>query len=148
MVNDVQCILWPSQSQALNRIKTRDFVLTHFPVNKMAAFFADGIFACIFMNEKFCISFRISLKFVPRGPIDNKSALVKVMAWSLTGDMNQYLPSSLMHIYGTSESWIECMTGDQPFNQQQPINSPQHAWAHRRYTGQVTPGIRTMRVME
>ena len=33
--------------------------------------FADDIFKCIFMNEKFCISIRISLKFVPEGPIDN-----------------------------------------------------------------------------
>ena len=29
------------------------------------------------MNEKFCIYFRISLKFVPTGPIDSKSALVR-----------------------------------------------------------------------
>ena len=26
--------------------------------------FADDIFKCIFMNEKFCISIQISLKFV------------------------------------------------------------------------------------
>ena len=38
--------------------------------------FADGIFKCIFMNENFCILIPISLKFVPKGPIDNKSALV------------------------------------------------------------------------
>ena len=33
------------------------------------------------MNEKFCILIQISLKFVPKGPIDNSSALVRVMAW-------------------------------------------------------------------
>ena len=33
------------------------------------------------MNEKFCISIRISLKSVAKGPIDNKQALVHVMAW-------------------------------------------------------------------
>ena len=32
--------------------------------------FADDIFKCIFVNEKFCISIRISLKFVPNGPVD------------------------------------------------------------------------------
>ena len=48
--------------------------------------FTDAIFKCIFMNEKYCISLRISLKFVPRGPIDNNPALVQVMAWGLTGD--------------------------------------------------------------
>ena len=33
--------------------------------------FADNIFRCIFMKEKFCILIKISLKFVPEGPIDN-----------------------------------------------------------------------------
>ena len=37
--------------------------------------FAHDIFKCIFMNEKFCISIHISLKFVPNGPIDNNTAL-------------------------------------------------------------------------
>ena len=51
----------------------------------MAAILPDNIFKCIFMNEKFCISIRISLKFIRKHPIDNKSALVQVMAWHLTG---------------------------------------------------------------
>ena len=38
------------------------------------------------MNEKFCISIRISLKFVPEGRIDNDSPLVQVMAWCQTCD--------------------------------------------------------------
>ena len=38
------------------------------------------------MNEKFCILIPTSLKFVPKGPIDNKSVLVQVMAWRRTGD--------------------------------------------------------------
>ena len=37
--------------------------------------------------EKFCISIQISLKFVPKGPISNKSALVPVLAWRRKGDM-------------------------------------------------------------
>ena len=37
---------------------------------------ADDIFKCIFVNEKFCISIKISLNFVPKGPIDNNAALV------------------------------------------------------------------------
>ena len=36
--------------------------------------------------KKFGISMQISLKFVPMGPIDYKSALVQVMAWRRTGD--------------------------------------------------------------
>ena len=38
--------------------------------------FADDIFRCIFVNEKFDILIKISLKFVPKGPIGNKPALV------------------------------------------------------------------------
>ena len=52
----------------------------------MAAIWADDIFKCIFLNENFRILIKISLKFVPKVPIDNKSALVQVMAWRRTGD--------------------------------------------------------------
>ena len=38
--------------------------------------FAENIFRCIFANEKFCILIKFSLKFVPKGQIDNNSALV------------------------------------------------------------------------
>ena len=47
--------------------------------------FADDIFKCIFFNENFCVVIRISLKFVPKVPIYNKSASVQVMAWHRTG---------------------------------------------------------------
>ena len=55
--------------------------LTHLPVNKMASILAEGIFTCIFLNVNVKIAIIISLKFVPKGPIDNKWALVQVMAW-------------------------------------------------------------------
>ena len=51
----------------------------------MAAVSTDNILKCIFMNEKFCISIRISLKFISKGPMDYKSALAEVMAWRRTG---------------------------------------------------------------
>ena len=52
----------------------------------MAAILADDNFKCIFLNENDRIPIQISLKFVPRSPIDNKSALVQVVAWRQTGD--------------------------------------------------------------
>ena len=52
----------------------------------MATILADDIFKCNFLNEKARISITISLKFVPKGPIDNESALVQVMAWRRTDD--------------------------------------------------------------
>ena len=48
--------------------------------------FANDVFRCIFMNGKFCILIKISLKIVPKGPIDNNPALVYVMAWRQIGD--------------------------------------------------------------
>ena len=48
--------------------------------------FADDIFKWIFMNVKLHILIRISLKFVSKGQIDNKNALVQVMAWCWIGD--------------------------------------------------------------
>ena len=35
------------------------------------------------------------MMFVPKGPIDNKSALVRVMAWRRTGD--KPLPESMLN---------------------------------------------------
>ena len=51
----------------------------------MVAIVADNIFKRIFMNENVRISIQISLKFVPKGSIDNKPALAEVMAWCLLG---------------------------------------------------------------
>ena len=48
------------------------------------------IFQMTFSNTSLLMKIRIlilmSLKFVPEGTIDNKSVLVQVMAWRLTGD--------------------------------------------------------------
>ena len=52
----------------------------------MAAILADDIFNCIFLNENDRILIQISLKYVPKIPIDNKLALVQVMAWRQAGD--------------------------------------------------------------
>ena len=43
--------------------------------------FPDDIFKRIFLNENVWISIRISLKLVPKGPIDRIPALVQIMAW-------------------------------------------------------------------
>ena len=47
----------------------------------MATKFADNIFKCIFLNENVSIWIKISLKFVPKGPINNTPALVQMIAW-------------------------------------------------------------------
>ena len=55
--------------------------LTHWGQDKM-----DAIFKCIFLNENVWIPIKISLKFVPKGPINNIPALVEIMAWRRPGD--------------------------------------------------------------
>ena len=60
----------------------------------MAANLADNIYKCIFLNENDKILIKFSLMFVPRSPIDNKPALVQVMAWRRTGD--KPLPEPMM----------------------------------------------------
>ena len=77
--------------------------------------FTDDIFKCIFVNEKFCISNQILLKFVPKDQINKKSAFVQaiqVMAWCRTGDKplpEPVPPSSLTHIWRQGDelkSWL------------------------------------------
>ena len=52
----------------------------------MAATLADDNFICKFVNENILISITISLKFVPKGLINNIPALVQIMAWHHPGD--------------------------------------------------------------
>ena len=60
----------------------------------MAGILADDFFKCIFLNENDKIPIQIPLKCVPSSPIDNKPALVMVMAWRRKGDTP--LPEPMM----------------------------------------------------
>ena len=71
--------------------------------------FADDIFNCIFLNENVWILIKISLKFVPKGPINNIPALVQIMAWRRPGDKLLSEPmvvSLLTHICVTRPQWV------------------------------------------
>ena len=71
--------------------------------------FPDDIFKCIFSNENVWISIKISLNFVPRGPINNIPALVQVMDWRRPGDKplsEPMLASLLTHICVTRPQWV------------------------------------------
>ena len=48
--------------------------------------YADDTSKRIFFNENVRISIKISLKFVPKGPINNIPALVQIKAWRRSGD--------------------------------------------------------------
>ena len=71
--------------------------------------FADDIFKCIFFNENVWILIKISLKFVPKGPINNIPALVQIMAWRRPGNKPLSEPIMVrlpMHISVTRLQWV------------------------------------------
>ena len=74
--------------------------------------FADDIFKRIFFNENVWISIKISLKFVPKGPINYNPALVQIMAWRRSGDKPLSEPTMVSlptHIYVTRPQWINSL---------------------------------------
>ena len=72
--------------------------------------FADNIFNCIFLNEYVWFPTKISLKFVPKGLINNNPSLVQIMAWCCPGDKplsELMMVSLLMHICVTLPQWVK-----------------------------------------
>ena len=64
----------------------------------------------LFLNENIWISLKISLKFVPKVPINNISSLVQIMAWCRPGDKPLSEPmmvSLLTHICVTRPQWVK-----------------------------------------
>ena len=72
--------------------------------------FSDDISRCNFLKENVCISFEITLKFVPKSPINNISALVQIMAWRRPGDKplsETMMINLLTHICVARPQWVE-----------------------------------------
>ena len=75
--------------------------------------FADDTFKTHFLEKKIRISIKISLKFVPKGPINNNPALVQTMAWRRSGDKPLSEPmmvTLLTHICVTRPQWVDGRT--------------------------------------
>ena len=71
--------------------------------------FADNTFKRIFLNENVRILIKISMKFVPKGPITNNPTLVQIMACRRSGDKPLSEPmmvSLLTHICVTRPQWV------------------------------------------
>ena len=71
--------------------------------------FPDDIFKCIFLNENSPISIKISLKFVPKSPINNIPSFVQIMAWRRPGGKPLSEPmtvSLLTHVCITRPQWV------------------------------------------
>ena len=71
--------------------------------------FADDIFKCLFFHENVWISIKISMQFVPKGPIYNIPALVQILAWRRPDD-NPFAEAMMVslptHIYVTRPQWV------------------------------------------
>ena len=83
--------------------------------------FADDIYKWIFLNENVWIPNKISLKFVPQGPINNIPAMVQIMAWRRTG--NNPLSGPMMVRLPTQKcvtrpQWVNNMEFDTDCTQQ------------------------------
>ena len=73
------------------------------PPEQNGRHFPDDIFKCIFFNENVKITIKFSLKVVPKGPIDDKSALVQVMACRLFGA--KPLPEPMLIQFPNTYMW-------------------------------------------
>ena len=77
--------------------------------------FADDIFKCFILNENVWIPIKISLKVVPKGPINNIPALVQIMAWRRPGDKPLSGPMMVrlpMHICVTPPQWVNPISSE------------------------------------
>ena len=91
---------------------TNPSIFNTLRLRKNGRHFADNPFKRIFLNETLRISIKISLKFVPRGPINNIPALVQIMAWRRRGNKPLSEPmmvSLLTHICVTGPQWVNIM---------------------------------------
>ena len=87
--------------------------LTHWGRDKMAAISQTMFSNALSWNKNTWILIKISLKFVPKGPINNNPALVQIMAWHLVGAKPLSEPMmvrSPMHICTTRPQWVKSLT--------------------------------------
>ena len=68
-------VVLPLNSQLVNSLRLR----------RNGHYNADDIFKCMFLNASVWIPNKISLKFVPKGTINNIPALVQIMVWRRPG---------------------------------------------------------------
>ena len=92
--------------------------------------FTDDIFKHIFFNENVWISIKFSLKFVPKGPINNIPALVQIMAWRRPGDKPLSEPMiliSMTYICVTLPQWVKELL--------EPLGRTSQCWSTKQQNG-------------
>ena len=109
--------------------------------------FPDDTFERIFLKENVIILIRISLKFVPNGPINSIPALVQIMAWHRPGDKplsEPVLISLLTHVCVTRPQCVnESINWGHPASNLH-VNSCHFldpSWGHREDAPAVIPAL-------
>ena len=106
----VQYLLAQNLTHAVDYSDAKSACMNTLRPRQNGRHFPDDIFKWIFLDDNVWISINISLKFVPRGPINNIPALVQIMAWRRWGDkilsepMMVRLPT---HICVTRPQWVD-----------------------------------------
>ena len=101
---------WSWYNKRIHFIPKRMMLLNSLRPKQNGRHVADDIFKRIFLNENIIILSWISLKFVPKGPINNIPALVGIMAWRRPGDKPLSEPMmvrSPTHICVTRPQWVK-----------------------------------------
>ena len=109
--------VWTLQPKYAARISVRNSSY-YIEAETNGRHFADDIFKHIFFNENVWISIKISLKFVPKGPINNIPALVQIMAWRRPGDKPLSEPMMVtlpMHICVARPQWVKLISRENWF---------------------------------
>ena len=75
-------------------------LLTHLTLDKMTAFLQMIFSAAFWWIKSFFILVKISMKFLPDGPINNNTALAQIMAWCWIG--NKPLSEPMLTSVGNS----------------------------------------------
>ena len=74
--------------------------------------FADDVFKYNFLNENVWIPIKLSMKILPKGPINNIPTMVQIMAWRRPGDkpLSEPMMVSLpTHICVARPQWVKEM---------------------------------------
>ena len=93
-------------------------IVNSSPPEQNGCHFTNNIFRCIFVYEKFSILIKISLKFVPKGPIDNNQALQnrwQAIIWTNADPIHSHIYAALggdgligpLRKKNLSETWIK-----------------------------------------
>ena len=103
---------FPKITMTLNLLTHSIIIVNPLRPRQNGRHFADDIFKCIFLNQNVWILIKISLKFFPKGPINNTPALVQIMAWRRPGDKPLSEPMMVRlptHICVTRPQWVNVL---------------------------------------